>query len=412
MKILAALGVLAVAGSAVAAPFRALSFEAGGGLPGIAGQGIFVNQGGFFTSDGAGNNVLGGTAASATSGNEFQFDSHFALDGFGPTARNRSVTPANNGAATLAFYGDYGAPGAAAANYDELEGTAQNGHGPFNLPGAAYVQGPGSHIGDPAGDASNPENSARAGLGVAPPPIDSWFAPAGILRGGRSTNDGIFVGRFTVKTGAILSGGLFFNTAPMAGASDGHDLVLGGAAQSFLTNNGSQNLVLRSYLVTTVDLTNPSASTVDGVVNGNPFGMADVYDLWVHTAGGPPPNNPPVVDGLPAENCYIVNVGDTLTDVLSLLGPEAGQTVSGSLQDLNGAIPAGLSAVFGSAPDTLTLNWTPDAGDVGTYNFVIDLVDSLQGTSATTFKIQVVPTPGAFALIGLGGLVTLRRRRA
>jgi hypothetical protein len=410
MKSLAALGILAVAGSAMAAPFRALSYEAGGGVPGIAGMGFSVSSGGFFVADGAGGNIDGGGAANFTTANEQEFDSRFSLSGFGPTARNRSVTPGNNSTATLMFYGNYGAPGAAAANWDELESTAQNGFGPFHQPGAAFIIGPGSHIGDPMLDGSNPENQARAGIAVSPPPVESHFAPN--ATGGRSANDGIFVGRFTVKDGATLSGGLFFNTFPMPGSSDGHDLVLGGGSVAFMTHNGVQNLVLRSYKVADVSLTTPSIATIDGGVDGNPFGAADVYDLWVHTAGGPPPNEAPLVDGLPDENCYTVNVGDTLNDVLSLLGPEAGQTVTGVLQDLNGAQAAGLSAIFGSGPDTLTLNWTPDAGDVGVYNFVLDLTDSLQGTSSTTFQIKVIPTPGAFALIGLSGLAAIRRRRA
>jgi hypothetical protein len=268
--------LLVAAGAATAAPFNALSYEAGGGLPGIAGQGLSVSGGGFFTADGAGNNVFGATAASMGSVNEFEFDSHFALDGFGPSARNRTLTPANNSVMTLDFYGDYGAAGTATANYDELEGPT------FNALGAAYVSGPGSHIGDPAFDASNPVNEARAGIAASPPPISSHFAPN--VGGGRSAFDGVFVGRFTISTDATLSGGMFFNTLVDAGNDFGADLELGGPAVLFQTNNGPQLLALRSYLVGSVDLVNPSASAGDGA---SPFGAANVWDLWVQVVPTP-----------------------------------------------------------------------------------------------------------------------------
>jgi hypothetical protein len=284
MKSVCAASILAIAAGASAAPFTALSYEAGGGLPGIAGPGISVSSGGFFTADGAGNNVFGATSASMTAGNEYEFDSHFALDGFGPSARNRTLAPANNSAATLAFYGDYGVAGVAANNYDELEGTAQNGFGPFNAIGAAYVSGPGSHVGDPAFDASNPVNEARAGIAASPPPVSSHFAP--MAGGGRSAFDGVFVGRFTVSRGATLSGGMLFNTVDPNSPTgfSGATLMLGGPGVAIGTINGAQVLGLRSYLVTQVDLINPSASAGDGA---SPYGLSDVYDLWVQVIPTP-----------------------------------------------------------------------------------------------------------------------------
>jgi hypothetical protein len=274
--------LLVAAGAAIAAPFNALSYEAGGGLPGIEGAGITVSGGGFYTVDGAGDNVTGGGAANFTAVNEQEFDSHFALDGFGPSARNRTLTPANNSTMTLSFYGDYGPAGAAGNNYNELEGTTQNGLGPFNLPGAVYISGPGSHIGDPAFDDSNPDNQARAGMAVSPPPVSSYFAPT--ATGGRSAFDGVFVGRFTIQAGATLSGGMFFNTIVGPGNDFGADLVLGGPAVLFQTHNGPQLLALRSYLVGSVDIQGPSASAGDGET---PFGAANVYDLWVQVVPTP-----------------------------------------------------------------------------------------------------------------------------
>jgi hypothetical protein len=246
-----------------------------------------VSGGGFYTADSAGDNVVGGSPGNFTAANEQEFDSHFALDGFGPSARNRTLTPANNSAATLAFYGDYGPAGATAANYTELEGTAQNGNGPFNAAGAGYIAGPGSHVGDPAGDASNPENAARAGMAVSPPPVSSHFAPAS--GGGRSAFDGIFVGRFTIQAGAALSGGMLFNTVDPNSPTgfSGALLLLDGPGVPVGTTNGIQVLGLRSYLVTSVDLANPSSATADGLNNGTPYGLANVFDLWVQVIPTP-----------------------------------------------------------------------------------------------------------------------------
>ncbi len=60
----------------------------------------------------------------------------------------------------------------------------------------------------------------------------------------------------------------------------------------------------------------------------------------------------------------------------------------------------------------MSLSWTPDAGDVGEYDFILVFSDSFGNTTTNTFCIEVVPAPGAFALLGLGGVVALRRRRA
>ncbi len=275
---------------AAAAPFHALSYEAGGGVPGIAGQGFAVNFGGFFTASGAGDNVVGATAAAMTASNEFQFDSHFSLDGFGPAARNRFMPgpepPDPRMLFTQTFYGDYGSPGSAGADYNELESTTQNGFGPFAQAGAAFVIGPGSHIGDDYAMGLNPENLARAGIAVAPPPILSHFAPN--ATGGRSPFNGVFVGRFTIKEGAALSGGMLFTTLVGPGEFDSHHLTLGGPSVLFQTTGGPQHLMLCAYQIDLpslglgwVDLVNPSAATADGVIAGNPFGRADVYDLWV-----------------------------------------------------------------------------------------------------------------------------------
>lgn len=276
---------LLLAASAGAAPFHVLSYEAGGGLPGVAGMGYSVDFGGFFTADGAGDNVVGGGAANFTVANEQAFDSHFALDGFGPTARCRiapsPVPPDLYETFTQLFYGDYGPGLTGLNNYNELEGTTQNGHGPFNAVGAVYISAPGSHIGDPLLGGVN-ENSARAGMAVSPPPVLSHFAPN--VTGGRSPHHGVFVGRFTIKEGATLSGGIVLNTSVAPGVFDTHELVLGGSSVLFQTSGGPQYLSLRAYRVTETifNLSNPSAASGNGET---PYGLAKVIDVWVQVPG-------------------------------------------------------------------------------------------------------------------------------
>ncbi|MDX2116158.1 MAG: hypothetical protein SFZ24_11155 [Planctomycetota bacterium] len=274
-KTVCAIGVLVASAGAYAAPFNALSFEAGGGVPGIAGEGFTVSSGGFFNTN-VTDTVAAQGAAGFTAANFGEFDSYFALDGFGPAARNRSVGTSNNSTATTSFYGNYGAPGTSTANYDIGESIA----------GYQFIVGPGSHIGDfgNSGSAASPNNRARAGIGVAPPPVSSTFAPN--ASGGRSAFDGIFVGRMTVQAGATLSGGMLFNT--QAGGSA--NLSLGGPAVAMATENGPQLLALRAYRVATVDITAASTTgPAEDPDTGEPiaFGRADVYDLWVQVIPTP-----------------------------------------------------------------------------------------------------------------------------
>jgi hypothetical protein len=270
----------------MAAPFNALSYEAGGGLAGVAGVGFSVSSGGFFTADGAGSNISGGGASNFNAGNEQEFDSHFALDSVGPSARNRSTGTSNNSNATLNFYG-FGA-GTLYGPRNNTNNTAIGGGGDFNelehIVGGAYIAAPGSHIGDESGAGVN-ENLARAGIGVAPPPVGSTFAPN--ATGGRSAFDGVFVARFTVKAGETISGGMFFNTLVSPGVAFGADLVLGGPGVLFQTHNGPQVLALRGYRIATVNLANPSTATAEGVNDGLEFGEADVWDLWVQVIPTP-----------------------------------------------------------------------------------------------------------------------------
>lgn len=63
--------------------------------------------------------------------------------------------------------------------------------------------------------------------------------------------------------------------------------MLGGPGVEVQTSSGLQRLALRSFLIAQVDIQSPSSATFAGAQQGDPFGPADVYDLWVQAV--PPP---------------------------------------------------------------------------------------------------------------------------
>ncbi len=128
-------------------------------------------------------------------------------------------------------------------------------------------------------------------------------------------------------------------------------------------------------------------------------------------------NVPPVALGLPGDRCYQLDVsnGDVLAALINLIGPEIADDISSiSLNDIDGAQAAGLMVAIGAVPvpvGTVNLDWNPGYEDVGLYNFELTFADSAGNVTVEAFCINVVPAPGAFALLGLGGLVAVRRRR-
>ncbi len=289
-RLFSAASILALAGVAQGAAFNSLGFQAGGGLANISGTGFTVTGGSFFDQNGGAPNTSPATPAGMNAGNFLEFDSYFCLDPMGAAARNRSSVTGNNSNRTLSFYGDYGPPGGAAADYNIGEFAS----------GYTITFGPGSHIGDQSGgtDPATPENRARVGLGVSAgdgtgvPPVGSGFAPN--ASGGRSMLDGVFIGRLTVSNGAALTGAIDFSVEHLNNAIDTHELILDGPGVAFITNNGPQVLALRSYLIaggstraTPLDITVAGLADFAGVDAGEPFGSADVYDLWVQVIPTP-----------------------------------------------------------------------------------------------------------------------------
>lgn len=282
---LSAVIALIAAAGAIAAPFEIISIDAGTGPASLTGVGIMTSTGSFFNAGTGGpldRGVIALAPANAYTAAGFEeFDSHFSIDPFGPSARNRSVATANNSHATLTFYGDYGPAGGIAANHDE---------GDFN-PGGFYVLGPGGHISNDSGNPiTTPNHLARGSVGFAPPPVPSYFAPN--AAGGRSTRDGIFLGRFTVQAGATISGSLRIDVVDPSSPSGFSSavLTLGGPAVLVGTSSGPQLLALSAYPIhaglplrgDSFDITIPTS--VDPPLDDSgmplPFGPAHVYDLW------------------------------------------------------------------------------------------------------------------------------------
>lgn len=273
-------GVMASHAQAIS-PFYAITFDAGGGVPGSLGEGFRTSGAGFYNRQGATNVDLDSSDPTTwleTNANHVPYDSYFALSGGGPS---RSITADTGDSLTPQindFYDDFGV--AYANEYFDASGNG------------IQVFLPGSHIGgtgDNDGMAPYPDgtivNEARAALGVAPPPVTSGPSPLGL---------GVFIGQLTVNRGAVLSGGLLFTaligSVPM-GDFEAHNLVLNGPEVLFQTDVGVfQPLVLRSYLVGgNADLSHSRSGGNISVTGGQRFGAADVYHLWVEVVPAPSP---------------------------------------------------------------------------------------------------------------------------
>jgi hypothetical protein len=124
-------------------------------------------------------------------------------------------------------------------------------------------------------------------------------------------------------------------------------------------------------------------------------------------------NQAPIAVGLPEDNKYIVNAGELLNSTFFLIGPELGDIVTiTSVIDLDNAAAAGLIITTANGtPASINLTWATDIGDLGLYTFVANYTDSFGLGGSTTFQICVVPAPASGALLGVAGLIAVRRRR-
>jgi hypothetical protein len=267
------LTVVGLSASAFAAPFNALSYEAGGGLNGIQGDGFTTSSGGFYNPTGNPTNTSAQPAAASNPWTENQaYDSYFTIAS-GPAR----ISEGDGGVDTLSPQ--------IASFYPYSDS--------FDAPG--YTAGPGTHIGA-TGDndgqapfnAATPVNRARGGV-ATDAAGGSAFTGSGVNP--KTGADGIFIAQLTVNRGSTISGGILFATLFAQGQFQASALTLGGASVNFQTAPGVfQPLVLKAYLVGTNDnLAHSRGGGNAGTGSGNSqrFGAADVYHLWVEVVPAP-----------------------------------------------------------------------------------------------------------------------------
>lgn len=228
VKVLSVASVLALAGAASAAPFQFLSYEVGGGIPGVVGAGFTPSAGSTFFQAGGGANL-----ASALPVTFFgfvpnlEFDTYLSISATGPAVGGPSTT-------SRTFYGDL-----AAGDDTNVVGTLTDAPGGIFSTTAMFT-----------------------GVGISPQPFMSGFAPN--VGGGRGSDNGVFIGRFTVTNGGDVEGGGLF--AIQEGGLQLGTLSVGGPAVAI----GLQSYVLESFLV---------GNVAEGAV----------HDVWLHTFVIPTP---------------------------------------------------------------------------------------------------------------------------
>lgn len=131
-----------------------------------------------------------------------------------------------------------------------------------------------------------------------------------------------------------------------------------------------------------------------------PFGNTDGVDyldgqvIRFSTATGGA-NIPPIGTGLPPSGLVRVNpaIGETLSLAVQFLSPEADQTTTVAVQDVNGALGRGMQVV--NTPGTtasLQFTWSPTCADSGLYEIHMDAQDTFEpaGTSSASFTVLVI----------------------
>jgi len=125
-------------------------------------------------------------------------------------------------------------------------------------------------------------------------------------------------------------------------------------------------------------------------------------------------NQPPVALGFPQNNKVTIDAlhGGLLDSIYQFIGPEAGDNVSLTLTDVNGAQANGLTVVLTNGdPATAHLVWAPGLGLIGTAWFLdFTATDSFGAVTHQILEINITPEPTSLALLALGSLVALRRR--
>lgn len=173
-------------------------------------------------------------------------------------------------------------------------------------------------------------------------------------------------------------------------------------------------------------VSNPGASPVVSSANGtillrlfgwNAAGITGTLRLQS-------PNNGTSGDAIRINGTTAANQAPTINP-----NPFAGPTfntdvdTSASFNLLTGADPEGRPIAYGGLVQPIGIsgatlaangafNWNLAGVANGLYTFGYSVTDELGLSTQGTFTVNVIPTPGSLALLGMGGLIAGRRRRA
>ena len=103
-------------------------------------------------------------------------------------------------------------------------------------------------------------------------------------------------------------------------------------------------------------------------------------------------NISPIASSFPPGNTVTLDagLGDVLNLDVSFLSPEAGQTTTVAINDIDNAVGAGLAIVTTAGNiATVGLDWTPDCADVGTYALQFTATDDFNPPGVTNIVLTI-----------------------
>ncbi|RZK44350.1 MAG: hypothetical protein EOO61_04105, partial [Hymenobacter sp.] len=135
---------------------------------------------------------------------------------------------------------------------------------------------------------------------------------------------------------------------------------------------------------------NQAGSTPPNSVSaGSPGGVDFLDGQCIGYRVGPAGNVPPAVAGLPNNNSFTINQGETRTVNLQFSGPETNQTVNVT-SSLNGLCNATATTTSNNTSNpTTTFQITGSSCNVGTHDVTFTALDNGSPAASQTFTIQV-----------------------
>ena len=176
------------------------------------------------------------------------------------------------------------------------------------------------------------------------------------------------------------------------------------------------------YPVTTNPGASPVVSSLNGTIIFRLFGWN--ANLTAGTLRLQSPNATTTGDAVRINGTAVANQAPTINP-----DPFNGGTfntdvdAAASFNLLTGADPEGRPIAYGALVQPIGIssatlsasgafNWNLAGVANGLYTFAYSVTDELGLSTQGTFTVNVIPTPGSLALLGMGGLIAGRRRRA